>query len=84
MLFVWSYMSWSIIFGHTVSGMQKESNCLDYWCIIWVYLFLFYIPDMPNKRSKSEIAAARHYKKKDHKRRLFVAAKSLFVAAIDQ
>jgi hypothetical protein len=59
MLFVWSYMSWSIIFGHTVFDMQKESNCLDYWCIIWVYLFFFYIPDMPNKRSKSEIVAAR-------------------------
>jgi hypothetical protein len=39
--------------------MQKESNCLDYWCIFWAYLFLFYITDMSNKRYKYEIAAAR-------------------------
>jgi hypothetical protein len=32
---------------------------LDYWCIFWIYLFLFYITDMSSKMSKNEIAAAK-------------------------
>jgi hypothetical protein len=46
-------------FGHTASDLKKESNYLDYWWIFWVYLFLFYVTDMSNKRSKSDIVAAR-------------------------
>ncbi len=42
-------------FDHTISDMQVGSNCLDYWCIFWIYLFLFYITDMSSKRSKTEI-----------------------------
>jgi hypothetical protein len=46
-------------FDHTISDMQVGSNYLDYWCIFWIYLFMFYITDMSSKRSKIEIAATR-------------------------
>jgi hypothetical protein len=64
MLFILGMHIMCYYFGHTISDVQMESNCLDNWCIFWVYLFcfvLFCFTDMSSqhKRTKIEIVAAK-------------------------